>query len=39
VIIHYAPGRIIQCVFAERRSIVYEVFAVALRDALAGIER
>jgi mRNA-degrading endonuclease RelE of RelBE toxin-antitoxin system len=36
VIIHYAPGRVIQCVFAERRSIVYEVFAVALRDALAG---
>lgn len=34
VIIHYARGGVIQCVFAEQRSIVYEVFAVALREAL-----
>jgi mRNA-degrading endonuclease RelE of RelBE toxin-antitoxin system len=36
VVIHYAPARVIQCVFAERRSVVYEVFAAALRDALIG---
>lgn len=34
VILAYAPGGVVQCVFAERRSIVYEVFAVALREAL-----
>jgi mRNA-degrading endonuclease RelE of RelBE toxin-antitoxin system len=35
IIVFYA-GRSIQCIFAERRSIVYEVFAAALRAALAG---
>jgi mRNA-degrading endonuclease RelE of RelBE toxin-antitoxin system len=39
VIIHYAPARIIQCIFAERRSVVYEVFAEALRDAFTSLKR
>jgi mRNA-degrading endonuclease RelE of RelBE toxin-antitoxin system len=34
VIFAYGPGGVVQCAFAERRSIVYEVFAVALREAL-----
>lgn len=38
IILHYSERRTIQCVFAERRSIVYEVFAQALVDKLAGIE-
>jgi mRNA-degrading endonuclease RelE of RelBE toxin-antitoxin system len=38
VVIHYAIGGAIQCVFAERRSIVYEVFAATLRDALTGVK-
>lgn len=36
VIFHYAPGRRIQCVFIERRSIVYEVFAATLRELLSN---
>lgn len=38
IVIHYAPRGVIQCVFAEQRSIVYEVFAAALRDALTGVK-
>jgi mRNA-degrading endonuclease RelE of RelBE toxin-antitoxin system len=38
VVIHYAPSRVIQCVFAERRSVVYDVFAEVLRDALTGVK-
>jgi len=36
VIVFYTGRRCIQCVFAERRSIVYEVFAAAMRAALCG---
>jgi mRNA-degrading endonuclease RelE of RelBE toxin-antitoxin system len=39
VIFAYATGGAIQCVFAERRGIVYEVFAAALRDALTGSKK
>jgi mRNA-degrading endonuclease RelE of RelBE toxin-antitoxin system len=35
VIVHYVSGAVIQCVFVERRSIVYEIFAVALREVLS----
>ena len=34
VSLSYGPSRTIDCVFAERRSIVYEVFADALADHL-----
>jgi hypothetical protein len=27
VILRYTTGRVIACVFAERRSLVYEIFA------------
>lgn len=37
-ILHYAGRGTIQCVFAERRSIVYEVFAQALVDKLVGVD-
>ncbi len=36
IIFSYAAQRTLQCVFAERRSIVYEVFAEALAEKLAG---
>jgi mRNA-degrading endonuclease RelE of RelBE toxin-antitoxin system len=36
IIVHYTGHGSIQCVFAERRSIVYEVFAQTLVDRLAG---
>jgi mRNA-degrading endonuclease RelE of RelBE toxin-antitoxin system len=36
IIFAYSGRRAIQCIFAERRSIVYEVFAAALSAALAG---
>ena len=35
VIVFYTERRSIQCIFAERRSIVYEVFAAALKAALS----
>jgi mRNA-degrading endonuclease RelE of RelBE toxin-antitoxin system len=35
VIVHYASDAMIQCVFVERRSLVYESFAVALREVLS----
>jgi mRNA-degrading endonuclease RelE of RelBE toxin-antitoxin system len=38
IVFTYAGRRTIQCVFAERRSIVYEVFARVLADKLAGFE-
>jgi mRNA-degrading endonuclease RelE of RelBE toxin-antitoxin system len=38
IILHYARGGIVQCLFAERRSIVYEVFAQALVDKLTGVD-
>ena len=38
VVLGYAPNGRIQCVFAERRSIVYEVLALALSEALSGTE-
>jgi mRNA-degrading endonuclease RelE of RelBE toxin-antitoxin system len=38
IIFAYVGRRSIQCVFAERRSIVYEVFAQALADKLAGVD-
>ncbi|MFN8625288.1 MAG: hypothetical protein U0587_04800 [Candidatus Binatia bacterium] len=36
VILRYASPKTIDCVFAERRSIVYEVFAETLIDRLTG---
>ncbi len=36
VVLGYTGRGVVQCVFAERRGIVYEVFAAALREALAG---
>lgn len=38
IILHYARGGIVQCLFAERRSIVDEVFAQALVDKLTGVD-
>jgi len=38
VVFAYAGRRTIQCVFAERRSIVYEVLAQTLRDKLLGYD-
>lgn len=38
IIFSYAE-RSIQCVFAERRGIVYEVFARALAETLSGEEK
>lgn len=38
IILHYSRRGTIQCVFAERRSIIYEVFAQALVDRLAGLD-
>ena len=34
VILHYASSKTVECVFAERRSVVYEVFADALIERL-----
>lgn len=34
IILSYSKSRTIDCVFAERRSIVYEVFAAAMIDRL-----
>lgn len=39
IIFAYSGRGTIQCVFAERRSIVYEVFAQALLEELAGRAR
>jgi mRNA interferase RelE/StbE len=36
IIFAYSEERAIHCIFAEHRSIVYEVFAELLRDRLAG---
>jgi mRNA-degrading endonuclease RelE of RelBE toxin-antitoxin system len=34
IILRFGPSRAVDCVFAERRSIVYEVFADAMIDRL-----
>jgi mRNA-degrading endonuclease RelE of RelBE toxin-antitoxin system len=39
VILSYAGNGRVQCLFAERRSIVYEVFALALGAALSGAKQ
>ena len=39
IIFAYAGRRTIRCIFAERRGIVYEVFAQAVADELAGRRR
>ena len=36
VILRYASSKTIECVFAERRNVVYEVFAETLIDRLTG---
>ena len=36
VILHYASSKTIECIFAERRNVVYEVFAETLIDRLTG---
>jgi mRNA-degrading endonuclease RelE of RelBE toxin-antitoxin system len=36
VILRYASSNTIECVFAERRNVVYEVFAETLIDRLTG---
>jgi mRNA-degrading endonuclease RelE of RelBE toxin-antitoxin system len=36
VVLRYAGGKTIDCVFAERRNVVYEVFAETLIDRLTG---
>lgn len=36
VIIRYASSKTIECVFAERRGIVYEAFADAMLERLEG---
>ena len=38
IIFQYAGRGRIQCVFAERRSLVYEIFAQAIIDRLAGAD-
>lgn len=38
IIVSYAEPGAVQCIFAERRSIVYEVFARVLADKLAGVD-
>src|SRR5262245_7750126 len=38
IIFFYAGRNRIECVYAERRGIVYEVFAQALLDRIAGVE-
>ena len=36
IIVRYATPKTIECVFVERRNIIYEVFAEAMLDRLAG---
>ena len=36
VILRYASSKVIECVFAERRNVVYEIFAETLIDRLTG---
>ena len=36
IILRYASAKTIECVFAERRSLVYEVFAERILARLAG---
>lgn len=37
IILRYASSKTIECVFAERRSIVYEVFAERILARLSGV--
>ncbi len=39
VILRYASSKVIECVFAERRNVVYEIFAETLIDRLTGKPR
>lgn len=39
IILRYATTRMIDCVFAERRSLVYEMFAETMLERLAGKTR
>lgn len=39
VILRYASSKTIECVFAERRNVVYEIFAETLIDRLLGKSR
>jgi hypothetical protein len=34
VILRYASSKVIECVFAERRNVVYEIFVETLIDRL-----
>ena len=36
VILRYASSKVIECIFAERRNVVYEIFAETLIDRLTG---
>jgi len=38
IVFQYSTPKTIDCVFAERRGIVYEIFAEAMLDNLAGVE-
>jgi len=38
IVFQYSTPKTIDCVFAETRGIVYEIFAEAMLDILAGIE-
>jgi mRNA-degrading endonuclease RelE of RelBE toxin-antitoxin system len=39
VLLHYPSPKTIECLFAERRSIVYEAFAEQVLERLLGSER
>lgn len=36
VVFRYASSKVVECVFAERRNVVYEIFAETLIDRLTG---
>lgn len=36
VIFYYRPGRVIECVFAEERKLVYEIFAAEMSRILGA---
>lgn len=36
IILRYATSKTMDCVFAERRTLVYEMFAAAMLDRLSG---
>jgi mRNA interferase RelE/StbE len=37
IVLRYATAKTVECVFAERRGLVYEVFAEAMLDRLLGV--